>query len=304
MSAINPSEPSSTKPALDPLAATRRAARSFTLKVALVWIAIFACGIAGLSIIRLNLTFVGEWWRFIVYGEGTQDVWTVGVITTLFISVVSILGAVVLAFVSALGRLSKNPLAYGMATFYVSLIRGTPLIVQIFILYFGLPQINQQLAKLIPNFEQTYPFISNLLLLPALPTGIAALAINYGAYMTEVFRAGIQSIGIGQTEAARALGMTPSQTMWRIILPQAIRVIIPPVGNDFIAMTKDSALVSVIGVQELLWRAQKVGVQYFHSMETLLIAAAFYWILTILLQSVQSRIEQYMARGDRGSQSS
>jgi polar amino acid transport system permease protein len=83
------------------------------------------------------------------------------------------------------------------------------------------------------------------------------------------------------------------------VLPQAVRIIIPPVGNDFIAMTKDSALVSVIGVQELLWRAQKVGVQNFRSMETLLIAAGIYWVLTIVLQAVQSRIEKRLARGDR-----
>ncbi len=102
--------------------------------------------------------------------------------------------------------------------------------------------------------------------------------MNYGAYMTETFRAGIQSIGKGQREAAAALGMTYWQTMRLIILPQAARVVIPPVGNEFIAMTKDSALVSVIGVQELLWRSQKVGQQYFHSMETLLIAAVFYWM--------------------------
>jgi polar amino acid transport system permease protein len=291
--------PARAPDAADPLLAVRRLARSFSFKVVLVWLFIFACGAFGLSLIRLNLGFINEWWRFIVYGEGTQDVWRVGLITTLFISVISIIGAIILAFLSALGRLSRNPIAYGAATFYVSLLRGTPLIVQIFILYFGLPQINQQLAKAIPGFEQQFPFISNLLLLPALPTGILALALNYGAYMTEVFRAGIQSISKGQTEAATALGMTPAQTMWRIVLPQAVRVIIPPVGNDFIAMTKDSALVSVIGVQELLWRAQKVGVQNFRSMETLLVAAGIYWILTIALQAVQSRIERYMARGDR-----
>jgi polar amino acid transport system permease protein len=277
----------------------RQLTRSFGVRVAIVWLFIFLCGGTGLSLIRLNGGFIGEWWRFIVYGEGTPDVWKVGLITTLFISVISITLAVLLAFLSALGRLSRNPIAYGISTFYVSLIRGTPLIVQIFILYFGLPQINQQLAKLIPDFERNYSLLSNFLLLPALPTGILALAINYGAYMTEVFRAGIQSISKGQSEAARALGMTPSQTMWRIILPQAVRVVIPPVGNDFIAMTKDSALVSVIGVQELLWRAQKVGVQYFHSMETLLIAAGIYWLLTIVLQSIQSRIERHLARGDR-----
>ena len=289
----------SSSDATDPILPLRRLARSFAFKVTIVWLCIFICGGLGISLIRLNLSFIGEWWRFIVYGEGTADVWQVGLITTIFISVVSIFGAIILAFLSALGRLSRNPIAYGVATFYVSLIRGTPLIVQIFILYFGLPQINQQLAKLIPDFEHQFSLLSSFLLLPALPTGILALSINYGAYMTEVFRAGIQSISKGQTEAAKALGMTSSQTMRRIVLPQAVRVIIPPVGNDFIAMTKDSALVSVIGVQELLWRAQKVGVQYFHSMETLMVAAGIYWILTIALQAAQSRLEKHMARGDR-----
>lgn len=272
---------------------------SFKTQVAIVWVAIFACILAFLAAIRLDMDFMREWWGFIVYGAGTDDVFRVGIVMTLFISVVSITLAVVFAFFGALGRLSKNPIAYGIATFYVSLIRGTPFLIQIFLLFFGLPQINQQLNKFIPGFEQQYPFISSLLLLPAVPTGILALAINYGAYMTETFRAGIQSIGKGQREAAYALGMSPWQTMRLIILPQAFRVVIPPVGNEFIAMTKDSALVSVIGVQELLWRAQKVGQQYFHSMETLLIAAAFYWLMTILLQAGQSRIERRLARSDR-----
>ncbi len=276
-----------------------RAALSFKAQVALVWVAIFACILAFLAAIRLDTAFIGEWWGFIVYGAGTDDAFRVGIAMTLFISIASITLAIVFAFFGALGRLSKNPIAYGVATFYVSLIRGTPFLIQIFLLFFGLPQINQQLNKLIPGFEQQYPFVSSLLLLPAVPTGILALAINYGAYMTETFRAGIQSISKGQSEAAYALGMSPWQTMRLIILPQAFRVVIPPVGNEFIAMTKDSALVSVIGVQELLWRAQKVGQQYFHSMETLLIAAAFYWLMTILLQAIQSRIERRLARSDR-----
>lgn len=271
----------------------------FRIKVAVVWAVILLAIIAFLSFIRLDVPFMGDWWGFIVYGAGTDEAWRVGLIATVYISLASIVLAIVLAFLGALGRLSRNPVAYGLATFYVSLIRGTPLLIQIFILFFGLPQINQQLGRMIPGFEEQYPFLSSLLLLPALPTGILALGINYGAYMTEVFRAGIQSVGRGQIEAATALGMTPAQTMWRIVLPQAIRVVIPPIGNDFIAMTKDSALVSVIGVQELLWRSQKVGVQNFHSMETLLVAAAFYWILTIVLQAVQSRIEKRLARSDR-----
>jgi polar amino acid transport system permease protein len=272
---------------------------SFRAQVAIVWVAIFACIIAFLAAIGLDTAFIREWWGFIVYGAGTAEVFRVGIVMTLFISVVSIVLAVAFAFFGAMGRLSSNPLAYGVATFYVSLIRGTPFLIQIFLLFFGLPQINQQLNKLIPGFSDQYPFISSLLLLPAVPTGILALALNYGAYMTETFRAGIQSIGRGQSEAAFALGMSPWQTMRMIILPQAFRVVIPPVGNEFIAMTKDSALVSIIGVQELLWRAQKVGQQYFHSMETLLVAAVFYWLMTIVLQWGQSRIERRLARADR-----
>jgi polar amino acid transport system permease protein len=272
---------------------------SFNAKVALVWAAIFACILAFLAAIGLDVPFMREWWAFIVYGAGTLQIFQVGLVMTLYISGVSIVLAIVFAFVGALGRLSRNPVAYGLATFYVSVIRGTPFLIQIFLLFFGLPQINQQLNRLIPGFDQQYPLISSLLLLPAIPTGILALGLNYGAYMTETFRAGIQSVGKGQTEAARALGLSSWQTLRRIVLPQAIRVVIPPVGNEFIAMTKDSALVSIIGVQELLWRAQKVGQQYFHSMETLLTAAAFYWVLTIVLQTVQSRIEKRLARSDR-----
>jgi polar amino acid transport system permease protein len=130
--------------------------------------------------------------------------------------------------------------------------------------------------------------------------GILALGINYGAYMTEIFRAGIQSVGIGQREAALAIGMTQRQLMQRIVLPQAIRLVIPPIGNQFIAMLKDTALVSVTGfVWEILWRAQKQGRAYFRNLEALFIAAIFYWILTIIFSLIQGRVEAYLAKGDR-----
>jgi polar amino acid transport system permease protein len=125
------------------------------------------------------------------------------------------------------------------------------------------------------------------------------LGVNYGAYMTEIFRAGIQAISKGQYEAAQALGMSGSQTFRRIILPQAFRIVIPPIGNEFIAMMKDSSLVSVITVQELTWRASKIGRQYFRNMETFIIAAAFYWILTVIFQFLQGKLEEHMARGER-----
>ncbi|MDL2334414.1 MAG: amino acid ABC transporter permease [Chloroflexota bacterium] len=205
-----------------------------------------------------------------------------GIPLTLVISVVSITIAIALALAGALGRLSKNAFVYGAASLYVSLVRGTPLIVQIIFVYYALPQVIPATADV-----------------PAIYLGIIALAFNYGAYMTEIFRAGIQAVPRGQREAAEALGMRESLVMRRVVMPQAIRIVIPAIGNDFISMTKDSALVSVIGVQELLWRAQHVGSANFRNLETLLLAAGVYWAITIVLSLFQERLERRMARGDR-----
>src|SRR6266498_4083689 len=130
------------------------------------------------------------------------------------------------------------PVAYAMSGFYTSFFRGTPLIVQLFLIYTALPQIGQNLGRL---------SLVNILTLTGFQAGILGLGFNYGAYMTEIFRAGIQSVGHGQAEAAYALGMSYRQVMRRVVLPQAVRVIIPPTGNEFIAMLKDTALVSFLG---------------------------------------------------------
>jgi polar amino acid transport system permease protein len=161
----------------------------------------------------------------------------------------------------------------------VSLVRGTPLLVQIFFVYLALPQLG--------------------IVLPVLVGGIFALAFNYGAYMTEVFRAGIQAVPKGQREAAQALGMPERLIMRRIVLPQAFRIVTPAIGNDFVSMIKDSSLVYVLGVQELLWRASTIGRRELSSLEALLIAAAVYWGLTIIFSYFQERLERRMARGDR-----
>jgi polar amino acid transport system permease protein len=138
--------------------------------------------------------------------------------------------------------------------------------------------------------------------LTGLWAGVLALGLNYGAYMTEIMRAGIQSVDLGQREAAQAIGMTQPQIMRRIVLPQALRLVLPPIGNQFIAMLKDTSLISVTGfVWEILWRAQKVGRSNFRSLEALLIAAVFYWIITIMFSVVQGKLEEYLARGERTS---
>jgi polar amino acid transport system permease protein len=202
-----------------------------------------------------------------------------GVSTTLFVSGASIMLAILCATLGALGRLSRNPFLNGAASFYVSFVRGTPLLLQILFLYLGLPQAG--------------------IVLPALPTGIIALGFNYGAYLTEIFRAGIEAVPHGQVEAAQSLGMTGRTSFRRVVVPQAFRIVTPAVGNDFIAMLKDSALISVIGVQEILWRAQAAGRPTFQSMQTILVAALVYWIMTILFSVLQNRLERRMAVGDR-----
>ena len=224
----------------------------------------------GIKTIQLDYEFMRDNMGFIARGINE----------TLIVSVLSIILAMILALLAALGRLSTIPPIYALSTFYVSLIRGTPLYLQIFFFFLALPQLG--------------------IILTGLWAGVLALGLNYGAYMSEIFRAALGSVGKGQREAAIALGMTPRQTMQRIVLPQALRFAIPPIGNDFIAMTKDSALVAATGfVHEIMWRATRVGRAQFHNLEALIMAAIFYWVMTLLLSYVQSIIEARLAKGDR-----
>jgi len=254
----------------DQLMASQRTRKLRTgIFIAAVWLLILVVLYSVLRRFNLDVAFMQHYFSFIMAGA-----WI-----TLRISALSIALAVVLALLGALGRLSKNPVANGMSGFYISLIRGTPLLVQIYIWYLGLPRVN--------------------IVLPAQVAGTLALGVNYGAYMTEIFRAGIQAIGKGQYEAAEALGMSRTQLYRRIVLPQAFRIVIPPIGNQFIAMMKDSSLVSVMSIWELSYRAQKIGRQNFRSLETFMVAAAFYWVLTVVFQFLQGQLEEYMARSER-----
>jgi polar amino acid transport system permease protein len=216
---------------------------------------------------------------------------TQGLPWTIIICGLAIILAVTLALFGALGRLSNSAIAQGVSSFYTSFFRGTPLIVQMFLIFLALPQLAP------PNL----PGLRDSLTLTALQAGIIALGLNYGAYMTEIFRAGIQSVGHGQVEAAEALGMTYRQRMRRIVLPQAIRVIIPPTGNEFIAMLKDSALISLLGSvvaqMEIFRRSQLVGRADFRPLEAFVVAAALYWLLTTVFQFFQTRLERRLSAG-------
>ena len=248
---------------------TRRR-RLFRLQFWLVWLGLVGALVGALWLTdKIDPAFIAIWSPFILGGAGL----------TIFICLSSIILATALALVGAIARLSSNSAIFAIASLYVSLIRGTPLIVQILFWYLALPQLG--------------------IVLSALTCGILALGVNYGAYMTEIFRAGIQAVPQGQREAAEALGLPERMVMRRIVLPQAFRIMVPAIGNEFIAMIKDSALVSVIGVGELLWRAQSVGQRHFRTLETLLIAAVVYWALTITFSLLQERLERRMARADR-----
>lgn len=255
---------------------------TFRFKVAIVWACIFSFMAVMFAALHYDVPFMRQWTPFILKG----------VPTTLLVSLLSIMLAIPLALVGSLGRLSKNPVAYGVSSFYVSFVRGTPLIIQIMFVYLALPQIGR-------NFR---PPFSSWFILPAILAGVLALGVNYGAYMTEIFRAGIMSVSGGQREAAEALGMTYRQMMRRVVLPQAMRVIIPPTGNEFIAMLKDSALVNFIAVQELFWHANTPGTTYSRGFETLTVAAILYWMLTSVFSFFQAKLERRMAAGyERGT---
>ena len=244
----------------------------------------------------IQLSVMKEWFWFISRGA----------IVTVELTIISILFACILALFGSLGRLSKKMtfkqawdryqswgymwrmvvgrIPYWIATFYTSLFRGTPLLLQIIVIYQGLPEVIRALG--LPNSYNP----------PAFWSGVAALSLNYGAYLTEVFRAGIQAVPKGQNEAAWAIGLSGWQTQRRIVLPQAFKIVIPAVGNDFIALIKDTSLVSVITVEELLRRSQLAGAATFSFMSTLLVAAAWYWALTIFFSFWQAKLETRMAR--------
>ena len=249
----------------------RRQTFRWRTQFVITWMAILtAMTVFIVVFVGLDETLITKYFWYIIGG---------GIGLTIFVAVCSISLAIIFATLGALGRLSSNPVFNGVASFYVSLVRGTPLLLQVLFIYLALPQLG--------------------IVLPELLCGILALGFNYGAYMTEVFRAGIQAVPHGQTEAAQSLGMTNQTTFRRIVLPQAFRIVLPAIGNDFIAMLKDSSLVSTIGVQELLWRARLIGTKEFAAIQTLLIAAAVYWVMTIAFSYIQSRLERRMAQGDR-----
>lgn len=217
------------------------------------------------------------------------DLFRQGMVTTISLSALTVLFGFVLALLLALMRMSKLAPLRWIATAYVEVIRATPLMVQLFLVYYVL------LADVsLPAFK-LFGFIRFERFVP----GVIALCLNSGAYLSEIIRSGIQSIDQGQTEAARSLGMTPVQNMRYIVLPQAIKNILPAIANEFVTIIKESSICWTIGVQEIMFAVNSVKAATYSIGEPLLVAAAVYFCLTFPTSKIIEYFERKMSRGDK-----
>ena len=201
-----------------------------------------------------------------------------GALMTIQITAAALLLGCVLGLLAGIGRLDpRKRVIYGICTAYLAVIRGTPLLVQLFILFFGLPHFG--------------------IILPAFVCGVLGLGIYSGAYVSEIVRGSIQSVDRGQTEAARSIGMSSWQSMRAIILPQAVVRMVPPLGNEFIALIKNSALVSLLTIHDLMHEGQKIISVSYRSLEVYLVIALVYFVLTGITALVLRHIEQRLRAG-------
>jgi len=223
--------------------------------------------------------------------EGILKVWEFrefllqGTFVTIKMTIGAIIIGIVLGVLVGLARISKNVILKSISGIYLTIIRGTPMLLQIIFIFVGIPQIYNTITGNSVSFN---PIIA----------GTIGIGINSGAYVAEIVRAGIQSIDIGQMEAARSLGLSHSRAMKYIILPQAFKVIIPPLGNEAIVLLKDTSLVSAIGARELMNCSKMMGAKFYMYAEFLVGAAIIYLILTFIISKLVGYLERRMAAND------
>ncbi|MBG9772483.1 amino acid ABC transporter permease [Brevibacillus laterosporus] len=199
-----------------------------------------------------------------------------GILFTIPLTLLSFIIGLILAFFTAIARLSTNKLLFGISSFYVWVVRGTPLLVQLFIIFYGLPKLGITID----------PF----------PAAIIGFSLSVGAYNSEVIRAAIQSVPKGQWEAAYTIGMTRNQARRRIILPQALRVAIPPLGNSFISLVKDTSLAATITVTEMFQISQQITAMTYEPLVLYCEVAVIYLFFSTILSALQSRVEHRLER--------
>ncbi len=216
----------------------------------------------------------GDTWDLVVSSIG--PLLSGAVRGTIPLSLLSFAFGLVLALLVALARLSSNRVVSGLARAYVSLIRGTPLLVQLFLIFYALPSVGVVID----------PF----------PSAVVAFTLNVGGYAAETIRAAILSVPRGQWEAAATIGYDRTLTLQRVVLPQAVRVAVPPLSNTFISLVKDTSLASTIMVTELLRKAQEIAAPTYEFMALYSLAAAIYWLICLVLSALQARLERRLDR--------
>jgi cystine transport system permease protein len=195
---------------------------------------------------------------------------------TIPLTIISFAAGLVIALLVALARLSRVPVLSWLARAYISVIRGTPLLVQLFLIFYALPSLGVVID----------PF----------PSAVIAFSLNVGGYAAETIRAAILSVPRGQWEAASTIGLGPTMTLRRVVLPQALRVSVPPLSNTFISLVKDTSLASTIMVTELLRKAQEIAAPTYEFMTLYSLAAVIYWLICLVLSSAQGRLERRLDR--------
>lgn len=230
----------------------------------------------------MNFTFLTKYWSYYLLGAKN----------TILLALLAVIIGVAIGLFLAILRISKNKGFRFIGTAYVEFIRGTPLLVQLFIIYYGLQAIGIRFPE--------SPFLSRLLGInfADFMAGVITMGINSGAYVCEIFRSGIQSVDSGQTEAARSLGLSWPRTLRYIIVPQAFRNVLPTLGNEFIVVIKESSIVSIIGIADLMYKANTIRGNTFQPFEPLIVAALVYFLMTFPLSKILAHVERRMKRHD------
>jgi polar amino acid transport system permease protein len=238
-------------------------------------------------------------WRFswnIVFHYFTTSEVLHGLLLTIYLTLIAMFAGIVIGITLAVMRLSSNRLLSSTAWCYTWFFRGTPVLVQLFF-WFNIALLYHNITVGIPFTNIAFLHLNAVTLFTPVTAAIVALSLNEGAYMSEIARSGLISVDEGQSEAAMSLGMTRSQTMRLVVLPQAMRVIIPPTGNEIISMLKTTSLASTIGVIELFGAATNISANNFEIMPLLLVASIWYLIVTTVLSTGQFYVERHFAHG-------
>jgi polar amino acid transport system permease protein len=259
--------------------------------------------ISAVVIVALGITFLyGAAQGDIAYGDIpyylVSPIILRGLVNTIVLAVVAQVSAIIIGVIIALMRISKNPVAQAFASGYTWLFRGLPVLLQI-LLWYNLALLFPRLQVGIPFTDVVFVDVSTNDIMTTFVAAFLGLALNESAYMAEIVRAGLKSVDRGQIEAAQSIGETPLQRMGRIVLPQAMRVIIPPTGNDFINMLKGTAMASVIGYMELIKAANNISSFNLQVMETLIAAAIWYMVIVSIASVGQYYLERAFDQQDR-----